>query len=1087
MKKSLFFSSVALCALTIVGCNKEVDSQVTAPNGREVHFTINTGIPETKTFIEYDALNQKYVPKWKNTDKLGVIFNAFGESKKAADAEFSNTLADGSAASFSGTGTVDANEQTLYAFYPASAFGKAYSGSVIGLTIPDIQKPASTSFDPDADILVNEPYAMTIDNAEVVISDMKFRRVGSLLKLVITDETATGKISSDKIKTATISSNMANAAFAGRYRYDFVSEKAYYNSGAVNEHMASKIASVTADLTENPFSIGDPIFLIVNPQDLAAESKLTVEIATDNHNITKEITLSQVLPFRGGTMTSITVGIKDEDEVTEALESKTFVLVKDAAELTVGSEVIIADFGDDNAVMSTTQNPNNRSAVTVEKSNDKQSITTDNVAVQVFTIAAGSVDNTIAFYDGAGYIYAANSSNNYMKTEEDLSDNSSWAVTIDSGTGEATLLAQGKYTRNKMRFNPNNGNPIFSCYAGSSTTGSAVSIYKLEDNRAPSGLAWDDDEGLGDIKDMEVVLPNLVNPNSVSPVTYSSSDPTVATVLENEHTVTLLKAGTTQIHARFAGDATYKPADVYYTLTVEDSRIAVTLAFATPSYALVMGSDDYNAFTGQSVTATPSVSGITYAISGDAIGAVDQNTGVVTLDGNTLGTATVTASYAGDATHSASEPVSYSITVSNSTYDFETVAELNGIVTSNSATYNGYLTNAVVSFVPAANTAFVKDATGSIMVYKSSHGLKQGQTYTGAITVTAVVYNNLYPEITAITNATFTGDETVVDPESLELSALVGHYSEYQNAYVQVAGLTVVSVNGKNINVADGNNNYVVFDNTSSVSVGVGDVITAIGTVTKYQTTEEIKVWKAADIIVTASAPKAITFTQPSGAAGDAGCSFTVSVGGSPISSGDTVASGTTVTLTAAAGTDYEFNSWTVTGATVADASAATTTFVMGSSAVNVSASFTSTGGGGTPQTSTLTFTAKCNGSGTADDGVVWTVTSDGTESNFDATKGIHYGTGSAQVQYIKLSTSDIPGTITQVVVNASTASGVSATASVTVGGAAFGGNAQSLSSTASNYTFTDSAQGEIIVTVTKPSKATKALYVKSIAVTYTN
>jgi hypothetical protein len=46
--------------------------------------------------------------------------------------------------------------------------------------------------------------------------------------------------------------------------------------------------------------------------------------------------------------------------------------------------------------------------------------------------------------------------------------------------------------------------------------------------------------------------------------------------------------------------------------------------------------------------------------------------------------------------------------------------------------------------------------------------------------------------------------------------------------------------------------------------------------------------------------------------------------------------------------------------------------------------------------TSTLTFSAKCNGSGTADDNVSWTVTSDGTESDFDSTKGIHYGTGSA-------------------------------------------------------------------------------------------
>ena len=135
--------------------------------------------------------------------------------------------------------------------------------------------------------------------------------------------------------------------------------------------------------------------------------------------------------------------------------------------------------------------------------------------------------------------------------------------------------------------------------------------------------------------------------------------------------------------------------------------------------------------------------------------------------------------------------------------------------------------------------------------------------------------------------------------------------------------------------------------------------------------------------------------------------------------------------------------------------------------------------------TSTLTFTEASGGSGTADDGAVWTVTSDGSESTFENSRGIHYGTGSAQVTYIKLTTSDIQGTISKIVVNASTASGVTAAVNVTVDGSAFGGNAQSLTTSATNYTFEGSASGEIVVTVQKPSKATKALYVKSITVTY--
>lgn len=142
-------------------------------------------------------------------------------------------------------------------------------------------------------------------------------------------------------------------------------------------------------------------------------------------------------------------------------------------------------------------------------------------------------------------------------------------------------------------------------------------------------------------------------------------------------------------------------------------------------------------------------------------------------------------------------------------------------------------------------------------------------------------------------------------------------------------------------------------------------------------------------------------------------------------------------------------------------------------------------GTGAYADTSTLTFTAACGGSGTADDGAEWTVTSDASESTYDGTKGIHYGTGSTQVSYIKLTTSDIQGTISKIVVNASTASGVTAVVNVTVGGSAFD-EEQSLTSTATEYTFEGSASGEIVVTVQKPSKATKALYVKSIAVTYT-
>ncbi len=134
-------------------------------------------------------------------------------------------------------------------------------------------------------------------------------------------------------------------------------------------------------------------------------------------------------------------------------------------------------------------------------------------------------------------------------------------------------------------------------------------------------------------------------------------------------------------------------------------------------------------------------------------------------------------------------------------------------------------------------------------------------------------------------------------------------------------------------------------------------------------------------------------------------------------------------------------------------------------------------------KTSTLTFTSACGGSGTADDGTEWMVESDASESTYDGTKGIHYGTSKVAVSYLQLSTSGINGTITSIAVNASGASGTTAKLNVTVGDDVFGLE-QSLSSEAKKYTLSGSASGKIVVRLSQTS-AKKALYVKSIAVTY--
>lgn len=138
-------------------------------------------------------------------------------------------------------------------------------------------------------------------------------------------------------------------------------------------------------------------------------------------------------------------------------------------------------------------------------------------------------------------------------------------------------------------------------------------------------------------------------------------------------------------------------------------------------------------------------------------------------------------------------------------------------------------------------------------------------------------------------------------------------------------------------------------------------------------------------------------------------------------------------------------------------------------------------------ETASLNFTEKCGGKGTDDKGGAWTVTSDAKESQYEEARGIHYGTKKDEVSYINLSTSAYAdAVITKIVVNASTAKDVKAKVKCEVGGAAFGVE-KKLTFSNAPYTFEGNASGNILVSVYKDSKATKALYIKSIEITYSN
>ncbi len=181
---------------------------------------------------------------------------------------------------------------------------------------------------------------------------------------------------------------------------------------------------------------------------------------------TKDVTVTYT---EGGVTVETTYQITIKEKPAEG--DPVWTLVTDASSLAVGDQVVIVA-KESNYALSTTQNENNRGQASVVKSD--QIITFGN-DVQVLTLEAGTASGTFAFNTGSGYLYAASSSKNYLRTETTLSANSSWSVTI-AADGTATVVAKGSNTRNTMQYNQSS--LIFACY--SSASQKAIALYKLQ-------------------------------------------------------------------------------------------------------------------------------------------------------------------------------------------------------------------------------------------------------------------------------------------------------------------------------------------------------------------------------------------------------------------------------------------------------------------------------------------------------------------------------------------------------------------------------------------------------------------------------
>lgn len=161
----------------------------------------------------------------------------------------------------------------------------------------------------------------------------------------------------------------------------------------------------------------------------------------------------------------------------ESAPASDYSFVKAASELRDGDQVVLAGYKSADKTyyaLSSTQNANNRGTVALSSCDGTHIDNLDSGAC-VLTLSKVGDTGYWSLYDpvNKGYLYAAHSSSNYLKTRNPLTSDGYWQIQRNGDNW--SLLAQGSYTHNDLRYNASSA--IFSCY-GSTTTQAAPLLFK---------------------------------------------------------------------------------------------------------------------------------------------------------------------------------------------------------------------------------------------------------------------------------------------------------------------------------------------------------------------------------------------------------------------------------------------------------------------------------------------------------------------------------------------------------------------------------------------------------------------------------
>lgn len=448
-----YLLAVATVAMAFTSCSKD---EISDPSieVQKVTFTVTSGSdletpPASRTVFDEETGQMNWSADGEALEVIQILdtINAHATTEAYT---IENRVAKFQVSFKALTGS-EPYDLTYSAIYPAVNYsGNTNDYTKFRIKLPAEQTPTETGFDPNADLLLAKPETRTAQPAEGEELKFRFKRIAAIAKMTLRGITAGEKLAKVELT--------ASQPMAGYSRTNL-------KTGEIYDIGYYKEETMTLTLNDRETTGKDVIWFTSLPCVFGEGDSFTVKAYTDKATYEKTVSFSTPEAFKfvsgGLTRFGITGMTRTESVVDE------YVLLTNVADLSVGDQIIITS-GTDGAVkaISTTQDGNYRAATDIEIASN--TITTIPANAQIITLETGMEANTFAFHvegDVTGYLYAASSSKNYLRTQDNIDGNASWAIDI-AESGVTTIKAQGDYTHNWLLYN-NNSN-YFSCYGATS-------------------------------------------------------------------------------------------------------------------------------------------------------------------------------------------------------------------------------------------------------------------------------------------------------------------------------------------------------------------------------------------------------------------------------------------------------------------------------------------------------------------------------------------------------------------------------------------------------------------------------------------